>query len=137
MIAYMFKGIPIHLSANWLFIPLLVLLMAGIGFGLGVIISSLATKYRDLSLLLTFAVQLAMYITPVAYPLSFLQTTKYKWVIDINPLTSITEGFRYCLFGKGTVTSNGLWYSLIFMVVVVVLGSLIFNKVEKDFMDTV
>jgi len=137
MILYVFKGVPIHLSIYWLLIPLLIGVMAGIGLGLGIIISSLATKYRDLSLLLTFAVQLGMYITPIAYPLSFLEGKKYKWMLDINPLTSIVEAFRYCLFGKGTITTASLCYSLIFMVVVMIFGALIFNKVEKDFMDTV
>jgi lipopolysaccharide transport system permease protein len=137
MILYVLKGVPIHFSVSWLFIPVLILIMAGIGFGLGIIISSLTTKYRDLALLLTFAVQLGMYATPVAYPLSFLLGTKYKWVIDINPLTSIVEGFRYCLFGKGMVTAGALLYSVSFMIITVLFGTLIFNKVEKDFMDTV
>jgi lipopolysaccharide transport system permease protein len=137
IIAYAFSGVPIHLSIFWLFIPFLVIVMAGIGLGLGIIISSLTTKYRDLSLLLAFAVQLGMYVTPIAYPLSFLSGTKYKWLININPLTSITEAFRYCLFGKGTVEVGGLLYSFIFMVLVILFGALIFNKVEKDFMDTV
>jgi lipopolysaccharide transport system permease protein len=133
----LFKDVPIHLSLYWLVIPFLILLMAGIGFGLGVIISSLTTKYRDLSLLLTFAVQLAMYITPVAYPYSYLAGTSYKWVLNVNPLTSIVEGFRYCLFGKATVIPAQLLYSCGFMIIVVLLGALIFNKVEKSFMDTV
>jgi lipopolysaccharide transport system permease protein len=137
MIIYAFKGVPIQLSIYWLYIPILVFVMAGIGLGLGIIISSLTTKYRDLSFLLTFAVQLGMYVTPVAYPLSYLEKTKYKWLIDINPLTSITEAFRFCIFGKGTIEMQGLFYSLGFMVVVLVIGSLIFNKVEKNFMDTV
>lgn len=137
MIWFAFHDVPVHMTFAWLYIPLLIVMMAGIGLGLGIIISSLTTKYRDLSLLLTFAVQLAMYATPVAYPLSFIAGTKYKWLISINPLTSIVEGFRYCLFGKGSVTTAGLTYSLIFMVCVVFFGALIFNKVEKDFMDTV
>jgi lipopolysaccharide transport system permease protein len=137
MVIYAFKGVPIQLSVYWLFIPVLVFVMAGIGLGLGIIISSLTTKYRDLSFLLTFAVQLGMYATPVAYPLSFLEKGNYKWLININPLTSITEAFRFCIFGKGTVEIQGLLYSLGFMVVVLVIGSLIFNKVEKTFMDTV
>jgi lipopolysaccharide transport system permease protein len=137
MIWYSFRGVPMQINLNWVFIPLLVLVMAGISLGLGIIISSLTTKYRDLSLLLVFGVQLGMYATPIAYPLSFLSGTKYKWLITLNPLSSIVEGFRYCLFGKGTVTSGGLLYSFAFMVCVLVFGSLIFNKVEKDFMDTV
>ena len=137
MIIYAFRGVTFSITAYWLFIPLLIFVMAGIGFGLGVIISSLTTKYRDLSLLLAFAVQLGMYATPIAYPLSFLEATKYKWLININPLTSIVEGFRYCLFEKGTVTLGALLYSFIFMLIVVIVGVLIFNKVERDFMDTV
>ena len=137
MIVYAFKGVPINLSLNWLLIPGLMAILAGIGFGLGIIISSLSTKYRDLNLLVTFGVQLAMYATPVAFPLSYLAKSKYKWLADINPLSSILEGFRYCLFGKGTVTFAGIAYSIIFMVLVVFIGTMIFNKVEKDFMDTV
>jgi lipopolysaccharide transport system permease protein len=137
IVIYAFKGYPIHFTIYWLGIPVIVFVMAGIGLGLGIIISSLTTKYRDLSFLLTFAVQLGMYVTPVAYPLSYLAKSKYKWLIDLNPLTSITEAFRYCIFGKGTVETQGLLYSFGFMVVVLVVGSLIFNKVEKSFMDTV
>ena len=132
-----FKNIHIELSIWWLFIPVLVLMMAGIGFGMGIIISSLTTKYRDLSLLLGFAVQLGMYATPIAYPSSFLNDTGYKWVAEINPLTPIVECFRYCLFGKGTFDLWLLAYSFFFMTIVIVIGTIIFNKVEKDFMDTV
>ena len=137
MVIYAFKGVPIIISAYWLLLPVIVLVMAGIGLGLGIIISSLTTKYRDLSLLLTFAVQLGMYVTPIAYPLSFLAGTKYKWLVTINPLSSIVEAFRYCLFGKGSVTVEGLLYSFLFMLLVVIFGAFIFNKVERDFMDTV
>jgi lipopolysaccharide transport system permease protein len=138
MILYLiFKGVSIHLTSYWLFIPLLIGIMAGIGLGLGIIISSLTTKYRDLALLLAFAVQLGMYVTPIAYPLSYVQGKKYEWALDVNPLTSIVEAFRYCLFGKGTFTMGSLGYSLIFMLAVVAIGALIFNRVEKDFMDTV
>jgi len=137
MIGYLIKGVPIHITFYWLLIPFLIFLMAGIGFGLGIIVSSLTTKYRDMALLLTFAVQLGMYATPIAYPLSFIKGSKYRWLIDLNPLTSIVESFRYCLFGKGTVTIQGLIYSFGFMVTVVLAGTILFNKVEKDFMDTV
>jgi lipopolysaccharide transport system permease protein len=137
MIVYFFKGVPINLSLTWLLLLPLVAILAGIGFGLGIIISSLSTKYRDLALLVTFAVQLGMYASPIAYPLSYLAKSKYKWVLDINPLSSIVEGFRYCLFGKGSITFAGLTYSISFMMIVVFIGTMIFNKVEKDFMDTV
>jgi lipopolysaccharide transport system permease protein len=128
---------PIHWSFNWLYIPLLVFAMACMGLGMGIIISSLTTKYRDMTLLLTFAVQLGMYATPIAFPYSFIKGKSYQWLIDANPLTSIAEAFRYCLFGHGTVTANGLVYSGIFILVTVTIGILMFNKVEKDFMDTV
>jgi lipopolysaccharide transport system permease protein len=137
MIYYAFKGHSINWSFNWLLIPVLILIMAGIGLGLGIIISSLTTRYRDLSLLVAFAVQLGMYATPIAYPLSYIKGKSYEWLLNINPLTPITEAFRYCLFGKGTVSMHGLMYSVIFMLVVMLAGSLIFNRVEKDFMDTV
>jgi lipopolysaccharide transport system permease protein len=134
---YHFKGYPIHLDWNWLWIPVLVTLLAGLGLGLGIVISSLTTKYRDFTLLMTFAIQLAMYATPIAYPLSFLKNKSYKWLIDINPLTSIVEAFRYALFGKGSFDPGGLAYSTVFMLVVLLVGILFFNKVEKTFMDTV
>jgi lipopolysaccharide transport system permease protein len=137
MIWYHFNGYPLELSAHWLYIPFLIILMAGIGLGLGIIISSLTTKYRDLAVLLTFVVQLAMYATPVAYPLSYLRGKSYEWIIDINPLTSLVECFRYALFGKGTFDLHSLTYSTVFMIVVLFAGVLLFNKVEKTFMDTV
>jgi lipopolysaccharide transport system permease protein len=134
---YQFHGFHVHLSFNWIWIPVLVLMMAGIGLGLGIIISSLTTKYRDLAILLTFAIQLAMYATPVAYPLSFLNNKSYRNIIAMNPLTPIVEAFRYCLFGKGTFTLYTLAYSTVFMIIVLFIGIIIFNKVEKSFMDTV
>ena len=137
MIYYHFNGYPIHLTVYWLFLPVLVFMMAGMGLGLGIIISSLTTKYRDFSVLLTFAIQLGMYATPIAYPMSFLQNKSYAGLIRANPLTSIVESFRYILFGMGSFNAVGLAYSAAFMVVVIFFGIVIFNKVEKTFMDTV
>jgi lipopolysaccharide transport system permease protein len=137
MIWFQFHNFPIKFNINWIWIPELVLLMAGISLGLGIIISSLTTKYRDLIILLGFAVQLGMYATPIAYPLSFLQHKGYGKFIALNPLCPIVECFRYCLFGKGTFTTASLLYSISFMIVVLLFGSIIFNKVEKNFMDTV
>ena len=105
MIYFHFNGFPIHVSFNWLLLPVIILMMAGIGFGLGIIISSLTTKYRDFAVLLGFAVQLMMYATPIIYPLSFLSDSEYKWIIEINPLTPLVEAFRYSLFGRGTFTA--------------------------------
>lgn len=137
MIYYHFHGFPIHPTAYWLLLPFIVLFMAGIGLGLGIIVSSLTTKYRDLTFLLGFAVQLGMYATPVAYPVSFLKAKSYGWLVSWNPLTSIMEGFRYCIYGVGAVSWEGMFYSVGFMIVVLTGGILLFNKVESSFMDTV
>ncbi|RZK12544.1 MAG: hypothetical protein EOO46_02735 [Flavobacterium sp.] len=137
MIWYGVKNNSFHFGFSWLLIPLLVLMMAGLGLGLGIIISSLTTKYRDFNVLIGFAVQLLMYATPVAYPLSFLKDKSYAAWVAWNPLSPIVEAFRYALFGTGTVDTAGLFYSAAFIVIVVLLGMLIFSKVERSFMDTV
>ncbi len=137
MIWYQFNGYLLHITFYWLWIPVLVLLIAGIGLGLGIIISSLTTKYRDFSILITFVVQLLMYVTPIGYSISFLAHSKYKKIIELNPLTGIVESFRYVLFGKGAFDSHGLVYSFGFMTISLLIGVLIFTKVERSFMDTV
>lgn len=137
MLWYQFHGSPILFNTHWLYIPLLVILLAGIGLGCGIIISSVTTKYRDFTVLLAFAIQLMMYITPVIYPLSFFNNSHYKWIIDLNPLTPVVEGFRYCLFGKGSVIAGSIMYSMGFMIVSLLTGTIMFNKVERSFMDTV
>jgi lipopolysaccharide transport system permease protein len=127
------------LQVNWLWIalsPVLVLMMAGLGLGLGVIVSSLTTKYRDLRFLVQFGVQLLMYATPVIYPVSSIPE-RFQWLILANPMTSIVEAFRVAFLGAGTVDLGHLLYSFFFMLVVVFLGSIIFNRVEQTFMDTV
>jgi lipopolysaccharide transport system permease protein len=134
---FYFNGYKVQLGFQVLLIPVIVIVMAGIGLGLGIIISSLTTKYRDFAVLLGFAIQLGMYVTPVAYPLSYLQTTGYGKLIELNPLTSIVELFRYAILGKGTFTPYSIAYSVTFMIVVFLVGSILFNKVEKTFMDTV
>lgn len=137
MIFYAFKGYPIYFGFSWLLIPVLVLMMAGLGLGLGIIISSLTTKYRDLTVLISFAIQLLMYATPVAYPLSFLKGKSYASWIQWNPLTPIVEAFRYSLFGKGDFSTLTLVYSGSFIIITLFMGLLIFSKVERTFMDTV
>lgn len=132
-----FNGYPIVFNFNFLFLPLILLVMAGISLGLGIIISSLTTKYRDFTVLIGFAIQLLMYLTPVIYPLSYLKDKSYKWLIDLNPLSTLIEGFKYCLFGKGLIEPMSVLYSIIFMLTSVFFGFIIFNRVEKTFMDTV
>ena len=131
-----FNGITIE--ANWtlLMLPLLILILAIMGLGLGIIFSSLTTKYRDLSFLLTFAVQLLMYATPVIYPLNFT-SGKLHTIISYNPLTPIMENFRYALFNVGAFDLKGLIYAGIFSLITLAFGIILFNKVEKSFMDTV
>ena len=111
--------------------------MAGIGLGMGIIISSLTTKYRDLIVLVGFGVQLLMYATPVAYPMSYLQGKSYGVFIAYNPLSAIVEGFRYALYDKTSFDPTSLLYSISFMIISLFIGFLIFSKVERSFMDTV
>ena len=118
-------------------IPIIILIMAGLGLGLGIIISSMTTKYRDLTVLIGFAVQLLMYATPVVYPLSTITSAKLKFWISLNPLTPLVEAFRYAMLGVGSFDIASFGYSIGFMLVTLFIGLLIFSKVEKTFMDTV
>jgi lipopolysaccharide transport system permease protein len=133
------KGAHIVPNVYALLFPVLVLILAGLGLGFGIIISSMTTKYRDLKFLLAFAVQLWMYATPIIYPLSVMQGKyeKYLWLIQANPLTAVMETFKYGFLGKGTFSWFALGYSFMFAVIVMVTGTLIFNKVERSFMDVV
>lgn len=138
-IYFLFTGSQIGVNSYVLLFPLLMIMMAGIGFGIGIIISSVTIKYRDLNILFSFAIGLMMYITPVIYPLSAIPA-KYsalKWVIQLNPLSSIFEAFRFGMLGTGHLSWSGLFYSGIFTVVIVLIGILTFNKVERRFVDIV
>ncbi len=125
-----------HLS-TFILIPTIILIMAGLGLGLGIIISSMTTKYRDLTVLIGFAVQLLMYATPVVYPLSTITSDKLRFWITLNPLTPLVEAFRYAMLGVGSFDAGSFGYSIGFMVITLFIGLLIFSKVEKTFMDTV
>ena len=137
MIWYAINGVSFQLSATLLYIPMLLVMMAGMGLGLGIIISSLTTKYRDFTVLVTFGVQLLMYATPVVYPMSAVNNQNLKFWLSINPLAPIIEAFRFALLGTGSFESLQLLYSAIFICVVMIVGFLMFGKVEKTFMDTV
>ncbi len=119
-----------------LLFPFYVLLMSGMGFSLGVLISSLTTKYRDLRFLIQFGIQLLMYGTPIVYPLSIVPE-KYRIFLLANPITSVVEAFKYSFLGEGYFSWIGLGYSSAFMIVTLFLSILVFNRVEKTFMDTV
>ncbi|WP_299778154.1 ABC transporter permease [uncultured Formosa sp.] len=117
--------------------PLLILITAGLALGLGLIITSLTTKYRDFIFLLGFIIQLGMYATPIIYPVNTISNEKIKMVIMANPMSSIIETFRYAFLGVGNFSWGALMYSTIVMLTLLVVGVITFNKVEKSFMDTV
>lgn len=121
----------------WLVIPFALLHLGLLGLGFGIVISSMTTKYRDLSILVGFGVQLWMYITPIVYPMSQLEDGFVKTVLMINPVTAPVEVLRYALLGQGTIMPGYLVLSIFLTVAVVLGGIMIFNKVEKTFMDTV
>jgi lipopolysaccharide transport system permease protein len=131
-----FKDYHLQLNAYFLLFPLIVILMAMLGLGAGMLISALTTKYRDLTFLVTFGVQLLMYVTPVIYPLSSAPQ-KYKGLIALNPLSPVMEGMRLGLLGKGDFSFHSLLYSVIATLVILFTGIVVFNKVEKTFVDTV
>lgn len=125
-------------SPNWTvaLLPLLLVVMAGLGLGFGIIISSMTTKYRDLQVLVGFGVQLWMYATPVIYPLSQMPQ-KYRWLLVANPMTAVVETFRYGFFGQGSFSWLYLGYTVVFTLALLLLGTAIFNRVERTFVDTV
>ena len=135
---YFFKGTSVHpdFLSVIIFTPVVLIIMAGLGLGFGLILSSLTTKYRDLIFLISFGIQLGMYATPVIYPLSSIKS-KYRILIELNPLSSLVETFRKVYLGAGELSWQGLSYSFGFTIVILVIGIIIFNQVEKTFMDTV
>ncbi|HAR19981.1 MAG TPA: ABC transporter permease [Cytophagales bacterium] len=130
------QGVQLRPNIYLLLLPYLIALMAFLGLGLGIIVSSLTTKYRDLKFLVSFGVQLLMYATPIIYPLS-LMSGKYKTYILLNPMTSIVETFRFSVMGVGEFKWEYLGYSSLVTLLTLIFGIILFNKVEKDFMDTV
>ncbi len=121
----------------WLLIPPVLLQLGVMGLGVGIIVSSLTTKYRDLAIVVTFGVQLWMYATPIVYPLSMLGPSPMRTLLSINPVTMPVEIIRYAVLGHGTVIFLYLILSIVFTVLVALFGVMIFNRVEKTFMDTV
>lgn len=133
-----FTNSPLDPNINLLWIPLLIALMAAFGLGMGLIIASMTVKYRDLRFLIQFGIQLAMYITPVVYPLNSIND-KIKWVFQINPMTNIIEAFKAGFFGKnyGIMDIPFLAYSTVVILLVLYIGIRIFGRVEKTFMDSI
>ena len=133
----LFTDVQIHTNWYVLMLPILVMMLAGLALGFGILFSSMTTKYRDLQLLLSFFVSLWMYATPVIYPLSTITNPTLRLVMQLNPLTGIVEFFKYGMLGVGVHDWWMLGYSFGFMVVLLAIGIIVFNKVQKSFMDTV
>jgi lipopolysaccharide transport system permease protein len=136
MIYYGLSGYSIQLNSYLFYIPLLIIDLAFLGFGFGIIFSALTTKYRDLSNFLGFGVQLWMYITPVIYPSSSVPE-KYRILVFINPVAPLVEAFKYGVIGAGEFNAGRLLYSVIFTIVLLLIGVILFNRTEQNFMDTV
>jgi len=136
VIYYAYFKESIHPNIWVLATPFLLLLMAFFSLGIGMIFSSLTTKYKDLVFLLTFGVQLFMYATPVVYSMSTIPL-KYQQIMMWNPLTGIFECFRYAFLGSGDFNGTSLIFSSVLIMIILIIGVVVFNKVEKSFMDTV
>ena len=134
---FLLHGSSIHLTWALLLFPVIVVMLAGLGLGFGILISSMTTKYRDLSVLFTFIVQLWMYGTPIVYPFSMVPEGTLRTMILLNPMTSVIEAFKYATLGQGYFSWYALGYSFVFMTVLLVFGVVVFNKVQRSFMDTV
>ncbi len=135
-IGYRIAGVQLPIRPALLLFPLLVLLLAFHALSWGLIISSVTSKYRDLKFLVAFGLQLFMYATPIIYPLS-AATGRIRTALELNPLTPIFEAFKYGCLGCGTLSWGGLLYSTVFMLVMLFISLIVFNRVERNFMDTV
>jgi lipopolysaccharide transport system permease protein len=136
MIYYSITGYDIQINWHLLYVPLLIIDLALMGLGFGIIFSALTTKYRDLSNLMSFGVQLWMYITPVIYPSSAVPE-KYRIFVFINPVAPLVEAFKYGLIGAGEFNPGRLLYSFVFTFILLFVGVILFNRTEQNFMDTV
>ena len=134
---FFFSGADIAMNWAILLTPVFIVMLAGLGLGFGILISSLTTKYRDFTILFTFIVQLWMYATPIVYPLSMVEEGPLRTLIMANPMTSIIEAFKYATLGQGYFSWFALGYSFLFMSVLLLFSIVIFNKVQRNFMDTV
>jgi lipopolysaccharide transport system permease protein len=136
MLYYIYNGANFAPTIYIFLLPVIIILMASLGLGLGMIITAMTNKYRDLAFLVVFGVQLLMYATPVIYPLSAV-SIKYKWIITLNPMTQIIEVSRLAFLGKGDFSIRSFGYTIIITGFILLLGTIIFNKVEKTFIDKV
>jgi len=133
---YLFTDTQIHPNITLLLLPCYMIILAVMALGFGLIISAMTTKYRDLTFLIQFGIQLWMYITPVIYPISQIPE-KYRWVVTANPVSSIVESFKYSFTGSGSFNIGSIMYSALFSIVLFFVSVAVFNRTEKTFMDTV
>lgn len=132
------RGANVSISVSALvLLPIFVVMLGGLGLGFGILVSSMTTKYRDLRILFTFIVQLWMYATPIVYPISMVSEGTLRTMMLANPMTSIIEAFKYATLGQGYFSWGALGYSFLFMTILLILSVVIFNKVQRSFMDTV
>lgn len=134
---FFFTGSDLHPNWTMALIPLYIVMFAGLGLGFGILISSMTTKYRDLTILFTFVVQLWMYGTPIVYPLSMVPDGHLRTLIMLNPMTSLIEAFKYATIGQGYFSWFAIGYSFLFMCILLVVGIVVFNRIQRSFMDTV
>jgi lipopolysaccharide transport system permease protein len=133
------KGKAIQPDSALLLFPVLVIVMGLLGLGFGMIISSMTTKYRDMTFLVNFGVQLLMYASAVMYPVSFFKKKlpSLAWLVEYNPMTTVIEAFRFMAFGVGDYSVEKLFYAVVFSVIIFLIGLVVFNKTEKSFIDTI
>ena len=138
-IYYYFSGANLSINSSILFFPILIVIMGILGLGLGMLISSMVTKYRDFSNLIGFGIQLLMYLSAVMYPMELIKEKipKYGWIVDYNPLAYVIETSRYMLLNVGRISILGLAYTFGVTIIIFFIGLLVFNKTEKSFIDTV
>jgi homopolymeric O-antigen transport system permease protein len=136
-IYFVLRGYHLIPNTYVVLFPVLVLFMGMLGLGLGMIISSLVTKYRDLTFLVSFGVQLLMYVSLVVLPLSLFQEKGYEWAVKYNPMAYVIETARYMLLNEGSVSVFGIVYTSVSTIVILLIGIIIFNKTEKSFIDTI
>lgn len=138
-VIYVFKGMHVAVSFELLYIPFLILSMGMLGLGLGMTISSMVTKYRDLTFLVSFGVQLLMYLSAVMYPLEIVKEKmpEVSWIVEYNPMTTVIETFRNIVLGSNPVAIMDIIYMIGISFVIFLIGLVIFNKTEKSFIDTI
>ena len=136
---YVFNGMSLDISLNILYLPILIISMGLLGLGLGMAISSMVTKYRDLTFLVSFGVQLLMYLSAVVYPIELMRETMkdYAWIVEYNPMTTIIVTFRNLMLNTGVVLIEDILYMMGISFTIFILGMLVFNKTEKSFIDTI